>query len=331
LSAPGAGRHNRVRTIRLAEYERALHSDQLTLHYQPIVTIANGRTRGVEALLRWPHPRDGMLLPDRFLPAVIHTPVMRDTTRWVLRRACAEARRWDGWTVSVNVSARDVTQPALADDVEEALSSSQLPGPQLTLELTEHALVSDMPAAVDVLRRIRSLGVGASLDDFGTGYSSLLYLRELPLTELKIDRTFVSGVGASSDDQAIVTSVVRLADAIGAHAVAEGVETMEQARYLRSIGCLAGQGYLWGRPVESDQLTAPQTGAVAPVPAPSSPRRAPREVHPEVTVRIRHLLDAGASPHTIAGALNRTGLRTGKGARWTAATVATVIADLPPA
>ena len=152
----------------------ALSTEQLELHYQPIVDLRSGRTRGVEALLRW-RVHGSLLMPDDFLPAVAHTPVMRELTRWVIDAACAQARHWPDWTVSVNVTALDVTRPDLVDNVSQALRRHDLGPERLVLELTEHAAVQGMEAAGDVLHRLRQLGVGVALDDFGTGYSSLLY------------------------------------------------------------------------------------------------------------------------------------------------------------
>jgi EAL domain-containing protein (putative c-di-GMP-specific phosphodiesterase class I) len=320
----------------LKDYRRALDGDELVLHYQPIMTLATGHVRGVEALLRWQHPDLGLLPPDSFLPAVRKDPAMRATTRWVLRHACQAAREWPGWSVSVNVTASDVTSSDFAQEVEDALSSSGLPAVQLTVELTEQALVSDIPAATRSLRQVRALGVGASLDDFGTGYSSLFYLRELPLTEVKIDRSFVEHSPGSRQDAAIVDSVVRLAHTIGLDTIAEGVEHRRQARFLQEIDCTAAQGYLWGRPVAPEHLTVggehPTGARPAKVPMPlhfGPRRRRARPPSTEVTFRIRGLVQEGASLHTIAAALNQAGETTDAGTRWTAATVAGVVTHLP--
>ena len=222
--------------VRQEEFRAALRGGEVVLHYLPIVNLQTGAARGVEALIRWQHPQGGLLLPDDFLPAIAHTPVMRETTRWVLDAACAALQQWPDWTVSVNVAARDVTDPAHVDEVSEALAVHRLAPERLVLELTEHAVVSDMDAAIEVLTSLRELGVGLSLDDFGTGYSSLLYLRELPVTEVKIDRTFVTSVTTRADDAAIVSSVVRLARNVGLQVVAEGVESTAHAEHLLHAG-----------------------------------------------------------------------------------------------
>jgi len=285
---------------------------------------------GVEALIRWQHPQGGLLLPDDFLPAIAHTPVMRETTRWVLDNACQELHRWPDWSVSVNVAARDVTDPELVDEVAQALAVHGLDPSRLVLELTEHAVVSDMEAATRVLSALRGLGVGLSLDDFGTGYSSLLYLRDLPVTEVKIDRTFVTRLTSRPDDAAIVESVVRLARTVGIEVVAEGVENVEQAAHLHQLGCHAAQGFLWGQPQAAADVTSDSPGRWRPT---SLLQRHGRPLRSTplgvVDERIQELLDIGASLHTIAAALNGEGLKTARSLRWTATSVAQAVTALP--
>ncbi|HET7531308.1 MAG TPA: EAL domain-containing protein [Mycobacteriales bacterium] len=305
------------------EFRRAIEGKQLVLHYQPIVSLDTGRVRGAEALLRWKHPNGALLMPDDFLPAITHTPVMRLATQWVLNEACRQAAQWPNRGVAVNVSASDVVRPDFVADVTRALDISGLDADRLSIELTEHAVVQDLEAAVQALAALREMGVKVSLDDFGTGYSSLFYLRELPISEVKIDRVFIDRVDADDEDAAIVDSVVRLARTVGVTAVAEGVERAAQASLLMAMGCPAAQGYLWGRP-EPDPDIARQT-----VPLPEAPigarRRRRRDGTPEsddAMVRIRALLAAGASLHTIAAALNRDAVPSARGTRWTAASVA---------
>src|SRR4051794_29101403 len=305
------------------EFRRALEADQLVLHYQPIVALDSGRIRGAEALLRWRHPTGGLLMPDDFLPAIAHTPVMRLATQWGLTEACKRAASWTNRHVAVNVSASDVVRADFVADVTRALDISGLEPDRLGVELTEHAVVQDLPSAVRALSALRDMGVDVSLDDFGTGYSSLFYLRELPISEVKIDRVFVDRVDAQEEDAAIVESVIRLARTVGVSAVAEGVERAAQASLLMSMGCPAAQGYLWGRP-EPDPDLARQS---VPLPEPPVPaRRRRRGGHTpesdEATVRIRALLAAGASLHTSAAALTREGVGSARGPRGTAAAVA---------
>ena len=305
------------------EFRRALEAGQLALHYQPIVALDTGRIRGAEALLRWRHPAGGLLMPDDFLPAIAHTPVMRLATQWVLTEACRRAATWTNRRVAVNVSASDVVRPDFVAAVTRALDISGLEPDKLGIELTEHAVVQDLQSAVRALSALREMGVQVSLDDFGTGYSSLFYLRELPITEVKIDRTFIDRVDADDEDAAIVDSVIRLARTVGVTAVAEGVERAAQASLLMSMGCPAGQGYLWGRPEADPDLVR---GAMPLPEPPARPRRRKRGEGPgesdEAMDRISALLAAGASLHTIAAALNRDGVRSARGTRWTAAAVA---------
>jgi len=316
----------------------ALKADQLVLHYQPVVSPRTGDIRGVEALLRWQHQPDVLLMPDDFLPAIAHTPVMHDVTQWVIGEACAQVARWDLTTMSVNIAAGDVVRPGLVAAIGAALATHGLKPQRLVVELTEHAAVQGMNVAAKVLRDLRRLGVGVSLDDFGTGYSSLLYLRDLPVTEVKIDRAFVSGVDQHDEDAAIVHSVVQLAHSVGLTVVAEGVERMAQARFLADIGCDYAQGYLYAAPcppvevpqrVDPTLLVAPSVAA-----ADSAPKRRPRNRGSRLTTtspvtlgRILELAGQGASLHTIAAALNQDGLLTDAGTRWSAPTVAQVLSS----
>jgi EAL domain-containing protein (putative c-di-GMP-specific phosphodiesterase class I) len=312
------------------EIREALAAGRLELHYQPIVRLDTFEITSVEALLRWNHP-DGELGPDDFLPSVAQTPVIRDITRHVLKVACEEALLWPAWTMSVNVAAADVIHPEFAADVQRALDSAGLDPHRLTLELTEQSVVQDVERATEHLQRLRDQGVGIALDDFGTGYSSLLYLRTLPVTQLKIDRLFIDALG-NDDDDAIINSVVRLANTIKVDVVAEGVETPEQVRFLQSVGCGSGQGNLFGRPRPASELsltTASEWIGPSPPPAPTADRPSSSPVDPDTLATVQLLLADGASLHTVAAALNRVGSTTSQGARWTARTVAHVVAELP--
>jgi EAL domain-containing protein (putative c-di-GMP-specific phosphodiesterase class I) len=280
---------------------------------------------GVEALVRWEHPERGLIGPDHFIPAIDHAPVMASVTRWVLTEACRETAKHD-WKLSVNVSASDASRPRLVNDVIAALNESGLDPNRLTLEITETVFVNDLDAAIRVLEALRRVGVGISLDDFGTGYSSLRYLRELPVTEVKIDRSFVGELDRNSDDAAIVTGVVRLAQAVGLGVVAEGVERLGQLNFLNFLGCPLGQGYLWCRPMPLADVLEVRF------------EQTPEDIargsmgggHVDETARqtISDLVRAGASLHTIAAALNKTGVRTDRGTQWRASGVAQVIASM---
>jgi EAL domain-containing protein (putative c-di-GMP-specific phosphodiesterase class I) len=313
------------------EMAAALSADELELYFQPIVVLGTGRIRGVEALMRWRRRDGNVLVPDDFLPAVADTPLMRRLTAWVVDRACAQAAKWPEWTMSVNAAAVDVVQPALVDSIDTALRRHDLVPNQLIVELTEHAAVRGMAAASDVLQQLRERGVGVALDDFGTGYSSLLYLRDLPVTEVKIDRTFVSGVEEREDDAAIVRAVVMLARTVGLDVVAEGVETPGQARYLQDIGCGCAQGYRYARPSAAGSVPETlSTSLFDPYP-PATPvdgdKRTVSAVPVAAAELIARLVSEGASLHTIAAALNCRGLLTGQRKRWSASAVARALRD----
>jgi EAL domain-containing protein (putative c-di-GMP-specific phosphodiesterase class I) len=317
--------------VRQGEFRQALASGQLLLHYMPIMSLDSSRMLGVEALLRWLHPQTGLLLPDSFLPAIAHSPVMRDTTRWVLDRACSDLRHWPGRTVAVNIAARDVIDQHIVSEVRAALDAHDIDPARLTLELTEHSVVSDLAQAVQNMQALRELGVRLSLDDFGTGYSSMLYLRELPLTEVKIDRTFIRHVITRPQDAAIVESMVRLAKAVDMTVIAEGVESTEQVAHLHALGCQAGQGFLWGRPRAATEIDVPALDRWQAPPDTTPPRAGDqRHMPPGAAAElIRELIDDGASLHTIAAALNRAGHKTSRGKRWTVTSAAEAVSSLP--
>jgi len=300
----------------------------------PVVDLATGRARGAEALLRWRHPVGGLLRPDDFLTGMAHTSLMQEITGWVLRTAVAALVDWPGWTMSVNVTAHDVCRPALVGQVEDALLAAGVAAERLTLELTEQALVENVSCARDVLGALRNRGVGLSLDDFGIGYSSFLYLRDLPITELKVDRVFVSHTPRNRDDLAIVSSIARLGQSIGVAVVAEGVETRDQAVAVRDAGCTGAQGFLWGEPVAAEHVDRSrvelESALAFDAGAPPSPIVQQRSAPGVEGARIQELLGDGASLLTIAAALNREGSRTQHRMRWSATAVAAVIAGNPP-
>ena len=249
----------RTRMLRRLEIEhalrRALQEDAFTLHYQPTVHLESGRVISVEALLRWEHPEWGLVMPGEFVPLAEETGLIMPMGRWVLEEACRQLAAWRrlrpecaDLNVSVNLSARQFADPNLADIVSGALSESGLSPSGLWLEITESVLMEEAQTTIETLRALRGLGVHLSIDDFGTGYSSLSYLKRFPVDVLKIDRSFVDGLGTDPEDEAIVTAVVRLAQALDLDVVAEGVETAEQLAELRRLGCTAVQGFYFGRP-----------------------------------------------------------------------------------
>ena len=242
---------------------RALDRDQFRVHYQPIVRVDTGALVSFEALVRWNHPERGQVAPNEFIPLAEDSGLIIPIGRWVLREACARLSEWRAESpalstaqVSVNLSAKQFNNPDIVATVAEALSLASLPADALTLEITESVLMEEVEATAQTLRSLKDLGVGLSIDDFGTGYSSLSYLKRFPVDVLKIDRSFVDGLGTDADDHAIVGAVVSLAHALGLSVVAEGVETQRQLHELRRLGCDSAQGYHIGRPEPSEVVRA---------------------------------------------------------------------------
>lgn len=233
----------------LADLRHAIQTDELTLHYQPVVRL-DGRLIGLEALLRWPHPRLGMLLPDDFLPRVHGSDLARPLCDWVLRAAVRDAASWSDTRVrvSVNVWAAEAARPGFADTVALLLTWAGLQARGLYLELPEPDLPDGGPALADELDRLRRLGVGLAVDDVGTGAASLTGLRRLPVDTLKVDRSLVSGATEPGEHSAVLAAVATMARAAGRHALATGVETPEQLRAVAAMGYQSIQGYLAGPP-----------------------------------------------------------------------------------
>ncbi|GLY21821.1 EAL domain-containing protein [Micromonospora sp. NBRC 101691] len=249
----------------IAELRRAVDEGQLELEFQPIVDLRSGVVRSAEALVRWRHPRLGMLSPGRFLPLAEETGLILPIDRWVIHEACRAAAVWrrgaPDATVAVNIAAAHLRRPDLIATVTGATSAAGLAPRALTLELTESALIEGSEAVLDRLRQLRELGIRIAIDDFGTGYSSLSYLHRIPATELKIDRSFVARLDEDARAYATVNMVSSLADAFDLRVVAEGVETDRQHDAVAAIGCAQGQGYLYGRPGSLADLRSAFTGS----------------------------------------------------------------------
>jgi EAL domain-containing protein (putative c-di-GMP-specific phosphodiesterase class I) len=247
-----------ARLTGVEELRHAIDEDQLVLHYQPKVALATGELTGVEALVRWQHPERGLLTPDVFLPQAERYGFMRPLTTWVLRTALDRVQDWRTGggppNVAVNVSASNLLDTDLPDQIADMLAVRGLTGDALTVEITEDLLMVDTRRASHVLHSLRLLGVGVSIDDYGTGYSSLARLRDLPVTELKLDRSFIANIEHDPRTAEIVRSTVQLTHSLGLLLVAEGVETSAALELLREMGCDTGQGYHLGRPVPAPRV-----------------------------------------------------------------------------
>ncbi|TFV78170.1 bifunctional diguanylate cyclase/phosphodiesterase [Blastococcus sp. CT_GayMR19] len=249
-------------------------SGQLAVHYQPTISLADGGTTGYEALLRWHHPTRGLVPPAEFIPLAEDGGHIVEIGRWVLAQATEQAAAWTRQTgrpidMAVNLSPRQLADDDVVQAVADALAASGLPARQLTLEVTEGVLMSDVEQVVDQLRALRTLGVRIAIDDFGTGYSSLSYLRRLPADIVKIDRSFVQELGTGGPSTTLVASIIELARSLHLDVVAEGVETQEQHAVLEELSCSHAQGYLFGRPRPAAEQ---QPGRVR-IPAPRSSAR----------------------------------------------------------
>jgi EAL domain-containing protein (putative c-di-GMP-specific phosphodiesterase class I) len=250
------GYESGVQALRTAgELRRGLERGEVVPYYQPIVDLPSGRVLGYEVLARWLHPERGLLGPGEFLPLAEETGLLVDLGAGILRDSLAQLAQWraagypfSDCSLSVNVGTRQLVDPNFYGVVVDALDETGIDANSLWLEITETALLSDVKSATVALRDLRSLGLHLSVDDFGTGYSSLTYLKRFPIEAIKIDRSFVSGLGIESEDTSIVEAVVRLGQALNLNVVAEGVESPLQLTRLREFGCDRGQGYLFGRP-----------------------------------------------------------------------------------
>jgi diguanylate cyclase (GGDEF)-like protein len=248
-----------------AQLEQSLREpallSQLDVLFQPQVDLLSDQVAGVEALMRWRHPQQGMIPPQEFIPAAERSGMILDIGTWVLRESCRQAARWRDQglpklTVSVNVSTAQFRIGNMPRLVAEVLAETGLPASWLELEITETGIMHDMHAASEMLVALHQQGVGLAIDDFGTGYSSLSYLRRLPVHRIKIDQSFIKDVTTSEDAAMIATTIVKLAHSLRLGVVAEGVETAEQADFVRRTGCAYGQGYFFGEPMTADGINS---------------------------------------------------------------------------
>ena len=272
-------RHSVQRLALAGELRRAIEHDELVLHYQPKVDVASGRVVGAEALCRWQHPSLGLIMPDEFIPMAEHTGLITPLTKQVISMALQQTARWRAQghrlSVAVNLCARSFLDTQLLDDIPELLATWRVDPSLLEIEITESMIVGDPERARAVLEQLNELGITLAIDDFGTGYSSLAYLKQLPVDEIKIDKSFVLQMSSNLNDETIVRSIIDLAHNLDLRAVAEGVEDQAILGRLNELGCDVAQGYHISRPMPADRLEAwlesypsrahwlPEYGAVA--------------------------------------------------------------------
>nr|WP_256489395.1 EAL domain-containing protein [Pleionea sp. CnH1-48] len=240
----------------------ALEKGEFSVFYQPQLDIKQGKIYGVEALIRWNSPLLGQISPAQFIPVAEQNGLIEELGEWTLEQSCEEAKSWldnklvDNLklNVSVNISAKQLRNDRLSSTIKTIIEKTGLPTDSLNVELTETALMSDPDVAIQEIARIHDLGVDISVDDFGTGYSSLNYLRQLSINCLKIDKSFVDKIGASKSDESIIEAIINLASALSLQVIAEGVESQSQADFLLKHNCHLMQGYLFSKPLSSEQL-----------------------------------------------------------------------------
>ncbi len=240
-----------------SDLHRAVERNELFLMYQPQLALGTGDVLGMEALVRWRHPSRGLISPGEFIPIAEGCGLIVPIGSWVLESACAQHARWvsQGLTkgsMAVNISAHQFRQADFCDRVSDVLSRTGLPPELLELEVTEGVVMQGIGQVLQKLNMLRELGVTLSIDDFGTGYSSLNYLKQFPLNRLKIDQSFIRGLPDDQGNGAIAKAIVQMGHSLGLNVLAEGVETKEQENYLKSLGCDAGQGYLYAKPLSAE-------------------------------------------------------------------------------
>ena len=244
-----------------AELPFAIERNELSMHYQPIVSLTDGSLTGFEALLRWNHHKFGFISPAQFIPIAENTGLIIPITNWILRETCRQIAEWQRLSfstrelmVSVNISGKHLSNTSLVGDVKRALEAANLSPSSLKLEITESAAMENAEQTIQILKGLKNLGLQLSIDDFGTGYSSLSYLHRLPIDTLKIDRSFVNSVGENGEDSEILQTIISLAKNLKMRVIAEGIETESQLNILKNLGCDYGQGYLMSKPLPKDSM-----------------------------------------------------------------------------
>jgi len=252
-----------IRNINLLQIEtdlrHAIQRGEFEALYQPIVDLVSGEVREFEALIRWQHPKLGLISPGEFVSVAEETGLIVPIGKWILEESCRQIADWQkhvgfDLSVSVNLSAKQLIHPALTSQVKDALFATGLNASQLKLEVTESMVMEHRELSLKILTQLDEIGVALSTDDFGTGYSSLSYLQNFPFKRLKIDRSFVNLLDRDEKSKAIVKTILMLGENLDIHVVAEGIETTSQLEILRSLGCISGQGFLFSRPIDSEAI-----------------------------------------------------------------------------
>lgn len=242
----------------LNQLRQALENDQFVLHYQPQIDIETGNIMGVEALVRWEHPEKGLLYPDSFIGLAEETGIIIQMGEWILKKACIQAKEWldQGYDIkmSVNISAKQFQHRNFIKEIIDVLTETKLNPKNLTLEITETIAISDMDHTLNILTKLKNLGIAVAIDDFGTGYSSLSYLNEMSVNELKIDRSFIWDIERNDKNKLISNTIIVLAKQLGLRVIAEGVENSEQLYILKEMNCDIAQGYHFSRPVTKERI-----------------------------------------------------------------------------
>lgn len=243
-----------------ADLRHALEHDELQLHYQPVVSMPTGKIEGLEALLRWQHPKLGLILPEKFITLAEETGLIVPIGEWVLKTACLQIKTWlkqgyDVPRIAINLSVRQFRHKALLSDISRILAENEINPDCLSFEITESMLALNVDEAVRILTQLNEMGLEIALDDFGTGYSSLSYLKRFPITTLKIDRSFVRDIATDPNDAAIISAIIAMAGSLNMRVVAEGIETEEQLDFLKKQGCRNYQGFYFSKPVPESEIT----------------------------------------------------------------------------
>ena len=252
---PELERGGASRLALMAELRRAIHDNRLLLHYQPLVDLRTGRLKRFETLVRWEDPRHGVIPPMEFIPFAEKTRLIRPLTRWVLRSALRQWRSWHdagrSFPMAVNISMRDLIDPAFPEEIDELIREAGADPHQLVLEITEGVIMTEPERVLQILARLKHTGVRLAVDDFGTGYSSLAYLHRLPVDEIKIDKSFISAMAGDVSKSNIVRAAVDLGHSLRLEVVAEGIEDMQTWDLLTALGCDVAQGYYISRPMSA--------------------------------------------------------------------------------